>query len=552
MNKNSLSDSQSSTPASAPGNTRTPLFLSVDIELSQLRPIAFRIFTKRYNLTLKSDALKELAIFIGRKYGQEWYMQSESVLDQIARFWKKSQESNFLVSGDLLLPILKTWNLPCHSKSVTQIPSLIEDNTFSDSSQLNGNLEKSLDIKQCFIYVDAFSQPKYVFDMTFKSFVRSNEPSKILGDISHKTSIYRERFYLIKQRLLSNPAFQDPGFYGSTSHKEWHKVTSIKNLLGRIGKEFMLLGMISYGPEGKLWLEDIDDRIMLETDDAINGGGWIVPGCIVLVDGIYLENGNFQVFVLGHPPCEPKYLSEKSFNHIDFLGTNWDKFKKKQLKDAETKFNHIRLIFAADVMLDDILSMKALKKMLSMYETRDDIFPEAIVLMGNFISVPFHNTGFSADYKALFNSLALLLESFPKLTQKSTFIFLPGPNDPWSQGGIPLLPQRAIPKIFTNRIRKSCKHVFFASNPSRLLYFTQDIVLYRDNTIERLRRYSLNFNNVDTLSIHDNKSNQLNENLNNDMSANKTQNNNKQKDYTSSPPSDSQHAQNVSYIYSLY
>ncbi|EMR10811.1 hypothetical protein PNEG_00958 [Pneumocystis murina B123] len=529
-------------------NSKIPLFLGVNIELSQLRPIAFRIFTKRYNLTLKSDALKELAIFIGRKFGQDWHTESESVLDEIAQLWKKSQESNFLVSKDLLIPILKKWNQLNYLKLKVQeqIPVLLENETLLNNSQLGAKLEEKIDIKQYYIYIDAFNQPKYIFDITHKSFERSNERPKILGDISHKISIYRERFYLIKQRLLSNPTFQEPGFYGSISHKEWHKITSIKNLLGRIGKEFMLLGVISYGPEGKLWLEDIDDRIMLETDDTINGGGWIVPGCIVLADGIYLENGTFQVFVLGHPPCEPKYLSEKSFDHIDFLGTNQNRLMKKQLKDAETKFSHVRLVFAADVILDDILSMKALKKMLYMYETRDDIFPEVIILMGNFISVPFHNTGFSANYKALFNSLALLLESFPKLTRRSTFIFLPGPNDPWAQGGAPLLPQRGIPKIFTNRIRKSCKHVFFASNPSRLLYFTQDIVLYRDNTMERLRRHSLCFNDINAPSINENKLNQTSENSNNDASTNNImQNINKQKKCTSNHLSNLQQAQNL-------
>ncbi|KAG4303454.1 hypothetical protein PCK1_000418 [Pneumocystis canis] len=528
--------------------TKAPFFLGVNIELSQLRPIAFRIFTKRYNLTLKSDALKELAIFIGRKYGQDWYLQSESVLDEIAQLWKEFQDNNFLVSRDLLLPILKAWNSSYYSKSTTQgQPSVLLDNdSFFHNTSPDTLLEKNFDIKRFFFYQDAFDQPKYVFDTTHKLFKYSDESPKVFGNISHKEMIYRERFYLIKQRLLSNPAFQEPGFCGSISHKEWHKVTPIKNLLGRVGKEFMLLGMISYGPDGKLWLEDTDDRIMLETSQAINGGGWIVPGCIVLADGIYLENGTFYVSVIGHPPCQFKHLSEKFFDNIEFFWKKIDEIKKKQLKDAETKFNHIRFIFAADVMLDDIQCMKALKKMLNTYETQNDIFPEIIILMGSFISVPFHNTGFSADYKALFNSLALLLESFPKLIEKSTFIFLPGPNDPWTQGGVPLLPQRGIPKIFTNRIRKSCKHVIFASNPSRLLYFTQNIVLYRDNTMERLRRHSLCFNNMHTSSIYKNKLNQSNENLNNDISANKMdQDVNRQNDHISNFLSDSQQAHNL-------
>ena len=66
-------------------------FLPVQIELSHFRPIAFRIFTKKHNLTLKSDALVLLAEYIGRKCGSEWRILGEPVLDEVARAWARAE-----------------------------------------------------------------------------------------------------------------------------------------------------------------------------------------------------------------------------------------------------------------------------------------------------------------------------------------------------------------------------------------------------------------------------------------------------------------------------
>ena len=66
-------------------------FLPVQIEISHFRPTAFRIFTKKHNLTLKSDALAILAEYIGRKCGSEWRVLGEPILDEIARAWARAE-----------------------------------------------------------------------------------------------------------------------------------------------------------------------------------------------------------------------------------------------------------------------------------------------------------------------------------------------------------------------------------------------------------------------------------------------------------------------------
>jgi len=66
-------------------------FLPVEIELSHFRPVAFRVFTKKHNLTIKSDALDVLAEYIGRKCGSEWRVLGEPILDEIARAWARAE-----------------------------------------------------------------------------------------------------------------------------------------------------------------------------------------------------------------------------------------------------------------------------------------------------------------------------------------------------------------------------------------------------------------------------------------------------------------------------
>jgi len=48
------------------------------------------------------------------------------------------------------------------------------------------------------------------------------------------------------------------------------KLTSTRNLLGRAGQLFLLFGMLSRDPQGKLCLEDGDGRVVLDMEDAVS------------------------------------------------------------------------------------------------------------------------------------------------------------------------------------------------------------------------------------------------------------------------------------------
>ena len=127
--------------------------------------------------------------------------------------------------------------------------------------------------------------------------------------------------------------------------------------------------------------------------------------------------------------------------------------------------------------------------MFEYYSTED--VPLTFVLMGSFISTPFSANGYSTIYKVHWDSLADILSEFPRLTTNCVFVFIPGPNDPWTTSPN-CLPRKGIPEVFTNRVRRICKDVRFVSNPSRLGYFTQELCVFRNDIADNLVRNRVN------------------------------------------------------------
>jgi DNA polymerase epsilon subunit 2 len=88
-----------------------PTVLPIILPPATLRPLAFRTFTKKHNLTLTSSALQTLASFIGRQCGSRWREEglAEKVLEEVAKSWKKCGGQVIVEGdGDTLKSILKT------------------------------------------------------------------------------------------------------------------------------------------------------------------------------------------------------------------------------------------------------------------------------------------------------------------------------------------------------------------------------------------------------------------------------------------------------------
>ena len=205
--------------------------------------------------------------------------------------------------------------------------------------------------------------------------------------------------------------------------------------------------------------------------------------------------------------------------------------------DGHNSSGRGRIVFLGEVQLDRARTLEALGRVLSRYEGQlPESPPLAIVITGHFVqnSVMSNQNGDCVDYKESFNALASILSDMPRLLRSTTFIFVPSDYDAWvsafSAGASTILPRRPVPEMFTSRIKRAFSAVadqttdvaginrhreggryhhrtqdedfqgkaIWTTNPSRISLFgpSQEIVLFRDNMIERLRRNAVHFPSV--------------------------------------------------------
>ena len=345
-----------------------------------------------------------------------------------------------------------------------------------------------------------------------------------------------------------------------------YKLTPIANLLGRSASGHLLLGLLTISPTGNLALNDLTGSITLDTHLAKpipEDGAWFTPGMIVLVDGVYEEEssaaapglegdggvggligGKFIAFSIGGPPCERREVTlginlnngdgnsstGGGFGWVDFLGVGSERASGPMMRGLEqtvlgrhpvqtTGEGKGRMVIMGEMNLDSVKTVQALKKVLGIYAAEAaDQMPMAVVLMGNFVQYAVMaggGSGGSIEYKEYFDSLASALSEYPAMLQAATFIFVPGDNDPWasafSAGAATLLPRKAVPELFTSRIKrafaaanaeaekstgkKTDGEAIWMTNPARLTLFgpAQEIVLFRDDISARLRRNAIHF-----------------------------------------------------------
>lgn len=555
--------------------------------------MAFRTFTRKHNLTISSSALQTLATFVGKNCGSGWREEglAERVLDEVAKSWKKAGGGVIVEEGKgaSLKAILQTLegsmsggrvitgkavnekSIPVTNRNADSRrsePSLVSANPTEDEE--NDETELSLHPRSWIKVIEAFDLPRLTYNADKKYFEAIKTKPSLFPPPSHKTTLFRDRYNIIYQRLLRNESFQTslgssiPSLQRSSSSfapRQCYKLTPIANLLGRGGTSHLLLGLLSVSPAGDLSLTDLTASVALELNHAHmipEDGAWFAPGMIVLVDGIYEEEedirgsrlggnsgiggaigGKFVGISICGPPCERREISlgtssrqgsgevssSGGFGWIDFLGVGSERARGARMRKIQSKCiqenqggietpTPLKMVILGEINLDNMKTLDALRKVFGLY---NDLplaeCPAAFVLIGNFVQEALINGGGQAgsiEFKEYFDSLALVLSDFPSLLQHSTFVFVPGDNDPWSSafsaGASATVPQQAIPELFTSRVKRAFTmansevershsteppgEAVWTSNPSRLSLFgpVHDIAIFRDDISGRLRR----------------------------------------------------------------
>ncbi|UKZ77938.1 hypothetical protein TrVFT333_005670 [Trichoderma virens FT-333] len=412
--------------------------------------------------------------------------------------------------------------------------------------------EEASDARAWLKVIDAYDQPRLLYNVDKKHFERDTAKPSLLPPASHKTIVFRNRYHVIHQRLLRNESFQTSSVTSSRKHtlqrslsnQQSLKITPIANLLGRHGSNHMLLGQLNILPTGDLAISDLTGTIALDLSQAVaipEDSAWFCPGMMVLVDGVYEEEeesvgkglsgssgvggtlgGRFQGFFIGQPPCEKHHRG--GFGWIDFLGVGSERAVGSKMRRLERRLlqpapeqdmpSRNRVVIIGEINLDQPRALQALRKILSLYAAEPEgTSPLTFVLAGNFTQhavMARGGSGGSIEYKEYFDALASTFSDFPTLLQSSTFVFVPGDNDGWVSsftGGASVpLPRKPVPEMFTSRIRRAFAaanaeagntgvqgSAVWTSNPSRMSLFgpNHELVLFRDDISARLRRTSV-------------------------------------------------------------
>lgn len=435
-----------------------------------MQNLIYKIFTKKFSLSLQADALLFLDDII-----EQNSMAAEDAtkwLELLAETWTKREEGKPLVELEPLKGL------------VSAVASGTDSNANGGDNHRNN--------KDIFSVINAFNIPTWWYDPGKKMFIQpfsETGEEGILSSADAKAALFRQRYDLLKQRILRNENFM-PVTFSNHDRDRFYKLSSIDSLQGRDGEHFLLFGMLSQLEEGKLFLEDKAGSVELDfsalTARQKETTGLFTESCFVLVDG-YFEDGQFKVEEIGLPPPEPKDKTKAAFPNVNLFGGQLPMRTDMQLRAIEVA-NDNGIIILSDVWLDKPATMEALHTLFEGFSHSTP--PIAFILIGDFISRPFvAGSGETSQYRDNMTALGQLIAEYPEIARTSQFVLVPGNNDPWGQDGA--LPKPPIAEYFTKRLGSRLANVSFATNPCRIRYCTQEIVVFREDLLKRMRRNSV-------------------------------------------------------------
>eukprot|EP01041_Mallomonas_annulata_P009213 gene9213-19109_t len=341
--------------------------------------------------------------------------------------------------------------------------------------------------------INAYNAPRIEFDERQKVFRVNSQPKcRLHGTVESRAQMYRERLLLIQQRLLRSGGFALRGM-GNAQSGRW-ELSTISSLLGGKGQH-MLLGLLTQPEEGVYHLEDFDACIPLDLSNAQTSLSCVTEGCVVLVQGTLVGN-NFNVHVSHICLSESRAVSMEAIGVVDIFGNNFRSSQMSQMKELEDMAVDTMFVFLSDMQLDrpnwnvkltahaSLHVCENFRRVLEGFEQIEDghiVF----VLMGPFAGRAVLGGGQSGGGGALelaLTSLADVICSYPGLKDRAGFVLVPA----WEDAGTgSVLPLRPLPTVFSSDLQHRVPKLSLATNPCRIRFYTQEIVIFREDILKR-------------------------------------------------------------------
>ena len=337
-----------------------------------------------------------------------------------------------------------------------------------------------------FCVISAFEIPRYKYNSDRKKFLKETTNGVYLHpDAPCKAEVFKERYMTIYQRTIRHDLFAPPSAAAHPNQKtNKYELKHVEYLLGSTAKlgKIIVLGMIAQIKEGKYYLEDSTGVVQMNLSNAKYHTGLFTENCFVLAEGLY-EDGMFHVDALGCPPSEPPQVTRNYFGNVNFFGGPSAVAVKSsaKLRAIEEENQEAMFVILSDVWLD---LPKVMDKLRILFHGYAAVPPTLFIFCGNFISEPF-GPKLSRQLREGLNNLADVISEFPSLVESSRFVFVPGPQDP---GPGNILPRPPIPSCLTKEFQAKVPFVTFATNPCRIQYCTQEIVVFREDLVNKMCR----------------------------------------------------------------
>lgn len=391
------------------------------------------------------------------------------------------------------------WSAPAPAVSDTLVDAACVEAVVAENTRTREDIQRDR-----VHVISAFATPKFMFDPLRKSFHRDMSQRSLFAGAAAKVAVYRERLALAAARLARHPAFASSASAvaaggdaagAAAGQGAGIHLTAIESLPTKAGESVYVLGMLCAPDEvNGPALEDWHGRVpLLWAPDMLLPFGMFTEGAVVVVEGVYDPDakegtGALVVHVMGHPPVESRPDACVALGVPDPMCelTTVDDYREAEA--AAAKEVHSSVAVFNDVALDDVHVLDRLRHVLSTLVAVSTV-PDVLVLCGPFLSHAFGAAaGDKARLKQAFDGLADMLAAIPAVAAGSLLVLVPAQTDAGCGSVLPRLP---LPAAALGKLTDTVRKVEVASNPTRLRWFTQELVFFRSDIGERLRKSAL-------------------------------------------------------------
>lgn len=345
-----------------------------------------------------------------------------------------------------------------------------------------------------FSVINALDIPKFKYCIERKKYVIDTTKRNLLPAANVRTEFLLDRYAMLWQRTNRHDLFS-ASIPGTANAAKKFKLIKIETLISSSSmKEIVVLGLLSQLTESKFHLEDPTGSVPLDLSKVQYHSGFFCEGCFVLIEGDFLD-GTVKATGMGFPPVEPAISSRAYFSTLN----TWGGLSKSLLKNStrlletEQANTESTLVFLSDCWLDDPIVVEKLQALFMGY---NECPPVAIILMGPFLKNVLNPFQLKSKLTAFGEMIANNCNAIKKETD---IVLLPSLEDPVSPV---ILPRPPLPAKICANFKRLLPRTVLASNPCRLQYCTQQIVICRADLVTKLCRNTINFPQHGKLEDH--------------------------------------------------